>query len=93
MWRLRLFASGFHETREFAFGLPQDKPVPGDYDDDGRIDVALFRPSNGTWYVINSSSGALSQLPWGVPGDIPMPADYTGDGRTDLEIWRPSTAV
>jgi hypothetical protein len=28
-WRLRLSASGFLETREFAFGRPEDEPVAG----------------------------------------------------------------
>ena len=44
----------------------------------------VYRPSNGIWYVIYSSTGALVQLQWGVATDVPMPADYTGDGRTDL---------
>jgi hypothetical protein len=93
MWKTRLFSSAFASGPDLPFGLSTDKPVPGDYDGDGRIDMAVYRPSNGIWYVIYSTTGALAQLQWGVATDIPMPDDYTGDGRTDLAVWRPSTGV
>jgi subtilisin family serine protease len=57
-----------------------------DFDGDGDSDIALFRPSNGAWYV----RGMLPQG-WGTSTDVPVPADYDGDGVTDLAVFRPST--
>jgi len=60
------------------------------FDPIGGQHIAVFRPSNGTWYVRNRATGAVRTQQWGVAGDIPVPADYDGDGTTDFAIWRPS---
>lgn len=33
------------------FGLPGDVPVAGDYDGDGLVDIAVFRPALGVWLI------------------------------------------
>jgi hypothetical protein len=51
-------------------------PVPGDYDGDGRQDVAVFREQTGEWFIHRSSDGKLTYWPfWGSPalGDLVRP--------------------
>jgi hypothetical protein len=81
------------DTWSVTWGLSTDIPVPGDYDGDGKADVAVFRPSDQTWYIKKSSNGASMYLYWGYSTDIPVPGDYDGDGKFDAAVFRPSTAT
>ena len=68
--------------------------MPGDYDGDRKTDIAVFRPSSGTWFIIPSSNpGNPIVQQWGTNGDEPVPGDYDGDGKTDFAVWRPSTGT
>lgn len=53
-------------------------------------DLVVWRPSNGTWYLPETSTTWAIQKQWGLPGDAPVLGDYDGDGRADFTVWRPS---
>ena len=73
-----------------SWGSNDDKPQVGDFDGDGRIDAAVFRPSTAAWYILRSSNNTVLQTNFGVSTDIPTPADFDGDGLTNIAVFRPS---
>jgi hypothetical protein len=62
-----------------------------DYDFDGKADLAVWRPSTGRWFIVESSTGVRQTVRFGAPTDIPVPADYDDDFIADIAVWRPST--
>ncbi len=84
-------AGGFGSSDLYsAVRVSINRSSTADFDGDGRTDVSVFRPSDGTWYVMQSGTNTFRAQPFGSSGDKIVPGDYDGDGRIDLGVFRPS---
>ncbi len=96
-WWIRQSSTGTNRVVTWGItGTPSvsgDTPVPGDYDGDGKFDVAVYRfggiAPNNTFLVFRSSDSAVSFTSWGnFQTDYILPGDYDGDGKFDYAAGR-----
>jgi len=70
------------------FGPVPSRPVPGDYDGDGKIDLGVYQIATGNWHLLKSKDGySAPQFGWSAA--YPAPEDYDGDGKDDLAVFNP----
>jgi hypothetical protein len=51
-------------------GVLADVPVPADYEEDGKADIAVYR--SGTWFILGSSDVQMTVGWGGAAEDIPL---------------------
>lgn len=86
LWRILPSTTGVLEETRWGTSSLGDFFAAGDYDGDGKFDIAVFRA--GVWYIIESSTGNFRYEYWGQSGDVPAANDFDGDGKADLAIAR-----
>ncbi len=73
-------------------------PIVGDFDGNGFVDLATYRPDLNTFFFdLNPLGGGphvLTTLAWGVAGvnERPVAADMNRDGVTDIGLFAPNRA-
>jgi hypothetical protein len=65
----------------------ETRVISGDYDGDGRSDVAVWKP-NGLWMWLRSSDNQWQGVNFGISADQPVLGDYDGDGKSDPAVYR-----
>ena len=79
---------------DFIYGEPRALEYhASDFDGDGTTDFSVFRPSNGTWFLLNSGTNTFSFTLFGQNGDIPVEGDFDGDSRSDFAVFRPGNGT
>ncbi len=76
------------EANDYACSIgPSSVRSRADFDGDGRTDLSVFRPSEGNWYL-NQSTAGFGVINWGISTDVLTPGDFDGDGKADLAVFR-----
>ena len=89
--------NGAAVDRTYNFGITGDIPITGDWNNDRKSEIGVFRNSTHLFYLDYNGNGVWNgasidrQYNFGITGDIPVTGDWNLDGRTEIGVFRPST--
>jgi hypothetical protein len=74
---------------------PNDFPIAGDWNLDGRTETGVYRPGVGFFLKMDNGTTAWNattdlSLAWdNAPNDLPIAGDWNNDRRTETGVYRP----
>ncbi|MEP6705574.1 MAG: FG-GAP-like repeat-containing protein, partial [Acidobacteriota bacterium] len=89
----RIIRSSTNQPSAVSWGTTGDTAANADFDGDGKTDFAIYRPADGTWYLLRSSDGSAITVRFGSAADLVVPSDYDGDGKADVAVFRPASGL
>ncbi|MGB9929549.1 MAG: peptidoglycan DD-metalloendopeptidase family protein [Methanosarcina sp.] len=85
---------GVADSQNINFGLPSDIPIVGDWNNDGKDDIGVFRrndPANNNNAVFYLKNGAETiSILYGINDDIPIIGKPYSDNQTRIGVYRSS---
>ena len=93
-----LWFRGYNNTLP-NFGLSGDLPVTGDWNNDGKSEIGVFRNSTHTFYLDYNANGVWNVPPadrqynFGLSGDLPISGDWNNDRKSEIGVYRNSTKL
>jgi hypothetical protein len=85
-------SAGYGRADAFTAFAPVP-PILGDYDGDGRADLAAIEPLSATWYILESGTGQGRTVQFGWAALVPVPGDYHGDNRAGMTVVDPDSST
>src|SRR3989344_2085490 len=78
-----------------TLGMSGDKPIAGDWDNDGIDTIGVFRPTQGKFYLRNTNSQGNADITatFGTNGDLPIAGDWNNDGIDSVGVFRPTNGM
>ena len=83
-FQIDLSGNGGTPGKSFAFGGGSEKVLYGDFNNDGRDDLALV--SGNLFRIRTAGTGIVQTVQFGSPAAVPFVGDYDGDGREDIIV-------
>lgn len=97
VFQVWLSGGNYETTLTCEFGAEYTDPVVGDFDGDGKADlaargndVAFLGPQQAGVYLYASGTGQPTAVFYAPDARLVSPADYDGDGKDDVAVWNPA---
>jgi FtsP/CotA-like multicopper oxidase with cupredoxin domain len=88
-WNVTAVGPGGTSPASASFTFTTRLIVFGDFDGDGKKDLAFYDPALGQWQILQSGTSTTRIQSFGFPGARIVPGDYDGDGKADIAVYDP----